>query len=77
MSIDSMMKTINLPSDIEEEIDSLVSSGMFNSFQSAVEELIRVGLASIRGVPRQVPPGQIPQPERPPTPDPSRDIYRI
>ena len=51
---------------------------MFHSFQTAVEELIRIGLASIRGGPsRGVPPEQIPQPEKPFIPDPSRDIYRM
>lgn len=72
------MKSINLPSELEEEIDGLVSSGMFHSFQAAVEELIRIGLASIReGPSRGVPPEQIPPPEKPFMPDPSRDIYRM
>jgi len=71
------MKTINLPNDLEPQIEELVSSGMFSDFQSAAEELIRLGLLSVRGAHRSIPPGQIPQPERPPIPDPSRDIYRI
>jgi|GEM_PF-3237663 Arc/MetJ-type ribon-helix-helix transcriptional regulator len=76
--IDSTMKTINLPSDLEEEIELLVSSGMFHSFQAAVEELIRIGLASIRrGVSRSIPPEQIPHPEKPFIPDPSRDILKM
>ncbi|MEM2838537.1 MAG: hypothetical protein QXE18_00370 [Thermoplasmata archaeon] len=72
------MKTISLSPDIEEEVDALVSSGMFHSFQAAVEELIRIGLSSIRrGTPPGYPPEQIPQPEKPFIPDPSRDIYKI
>lgn len=72
------MKEIRVPDDLEESIDALVSQGKFSSFQEAVEELIRLGMASIRGDRRRaVPPGSTPQPERPNMPDPSRDILRM
>lgn len=72
------MKSIILPPDLEDEIDGLVSSGMFHSFQTAVEELVRIGLASMKGgAVRRGPPEQIPPPEKPFIPDPSRDIYRM
>lgn len=72
------MKKIELSDDLETKVDELVSQGMFHSFQSAVDELVRLGLASIRsGGGRLVPPGAIPQPERPNIPDPSRDILKM
>jgi len=72
------MKQIRLPDNLEGQIDGLVSQGMFHSFQAAAEELIRMGIASMKGGrSRAVPPGNIPQPERPNIPDPSRDILKI
>lgn len=72
------MRKVELSNDLETQVDELVSQGMFHSFQSAVDELVRLGLASIRGGRgRSVPPGTIPQPERPNMPDPSRDILKM
>lgn len=72
------MREMQVPDDLEGQIGELVSQGMFHSFQEAVEELIRLGIASIRGgAGRHIPPGNIPQPERPNIPDPSRDILRM
>jgi hypothetical protein len=72
------MKTVQVPENLESDIQEFVSQGMFHSFQAAAEELIRIGIASVkssRG--RAAPPGNIPQPERPNMPDPSRDILRM
>jgi len=72
------MKKVQVPEELESDIQELVSQGMFNSFQAAVEELIRVGIASVKGGRGRVaPPGNIPTPERPNMPDPSRDILRM
>ena len=72
------MKAVQVPDDLESAVNDLVSQGMFRSFQSAVEELIRLGLGSVRGGRGRVaPPGSIPQPERPNVPDPSRDILKM
>ena len=72
------MKTVQIADDLESGIDELVSQGMFHSFQSAAEALIRLGLSAYRGrEERNIPPESIPQPERPNIPDPSRDILRM
>jgi len=73
-----MSKKIQLSDDLEQEVDALVDDGMFNSFQAAVDELIRLGLTSIRRrETRNIPPGTIPSPERPNIPDPTRDILKM
>jgi hypothetical protein len=72
------MRSIELPDDLEGQVGELVSQGLFGSFQAAVEELIRIGIASAKGGwARQMPPGNLPQPERPNIPDPSRDILQM
>jgi Arc/MetJ-type ribon-helix-helix transcriptional regulator len=72
------MKKVQVPDDLEGQIEELVSQGMFHSFQTAVEELIRLGLGSMKGGrSRAMPPGSIPQPERPNIPDPTRDILKM
>ena len=49
-----------------------------NDLETQVDELVRLGLGSIRGGGRRaVPPGTVPQPERPNIPDPSRDILKM
>ena len=76
--LNSAMQSIKVPDDLEGQIDDLVAQGMFRSVQEGALELIRLGLASIRGErTRAVPPSNIPQPERPNIPDPSRDILRM
>jgi hypothetical protein len=60
------MKRVELASDLEAQADDLVSQGMPHSFQSAVDEPVRLGSASIRGGRgRAAPPETISQPERP------------
>jgi hypothetical protein len=72
------MKKVQVPDDLEGQIEELVSQGMFHSFQTAAEELIRLGLGSTKGGrSRAMPPGSIPQPERPNIPDPTRDILKM
>jgi len=72
------MRKVELSDDLEVQVNELVSQGLFHSFQSAVDELVRLGLSSIRGGRgRTVPPGTIPQPEQPDIPDPSRDILKM
>ena len=72
------MRKVELRDDLESQVDELVSQGVFHSFQSAVDELVRLGLASVRGGRvRSAPPGTIPHPERPNIPDPSRDILKM
>jgi len=72
------MKKVQVPDDLEGQIEELVSQGMFHSFQTAAEELIRLGLGSMKGGrSRAMPPGSIPQPERPNIPDPTRDILKM
>jgi len=72
------MKNVQVPDDLEGQIDGLVSQGMFRSFQAAAEELIRLGIASVKGGRgHAMPPSNIPQPERPNIPDPSRDILNM
>jgi hypothetical protein len=72
------MRKVELSDDLEMRVDELVSQGIFHSFQSAVNELVTLGLASIlSGGRRTVPPGAIPQPEKPNIPDPSRDILKM
>jgi len=72
------MKSISLPAELEMQIDELISNGMFRDFEAAVEELIRLGIAAMKGTGhRNIPPGQVPQPEKPFIPDPSRDILKM
>jgi len=73
----TMTRKVEMPPELEQRIDELVTSGMFSTFQSAVEELVRIGLASMRGGRREQPPGSVPGPERPTVPDPSRDILQM
>jgi len=72
------MREVQISDDLEGKIDEMVTQGTFHSFQAAAEELIRLGMASIKGgVRRSVPPGSIPSPERPNIPDPTRDILKM
>jgi len=72
------MKKVQITDELEGDIQELVSQGVFGSFQAAVEELVRIGIASIKGGRgRTAPPGNIPTPERPNMPDPSRDILHM
>jgi len=73
-----MKKMVELPPDLEEAIDKLISETVFPSFQVAVEELIRLGIVSLSGKrPRDMPPGSVPAPERPVAPDPTKDILKM
>jgi hypothetical protein len=72
------MREVQISDDLKGQIDELVAQGTFHSFQAAVEGLIRLGIASIKGgIHRSVPPGSIPSPERPTIPDPARDILKM
>jgi len=72
------MQSVKIPDDVEGQIDDLVGQGMFHSVAEGAIELMRIGLASVKGQrTRGMPPSNIPQPERPNIPDPSRDILRM
>ncbi len=72
------MKKVELSGELEAQVDGMVSEGIFHSFQSAVEELVQLGIDSLRrNRARPMPPSNVPQPERPDIPDPTRDILKM
>lgn len=58
------MTSINVPDAIARRVHGLVASGQYGSFQSAVEDLLRRGLANL---------DQAPMPPPPPPPPGVRD----
>ena len=70
--------SVELPPDLVSEVEELVRSGFYSTFEGAVTNLVRLGIASLRSSSaRKIPPGSVPMPERPNVPDPARDILRM
>lgn len=71
-------RSVELPPDLVSEVEELVRAGFYSTFEGAVINLVRLGIASLKSSPpRKIPPGSVPMPERPSIPDPTRDILRM